>query len=75
MSFWGDSVKAEITDSNLPVKMGKSGNSVEIDGSSMNVEIGIWINPKNYDRASWIPENSRRTRQIVRSILLRGNPG
>ena len=20
--------------------------------------MGIWINPKNYDRASWIPENS-----------------
>ena len=75
MSFGGDSVKAEITDSENPVKMGKFGNSVEIDGSSMSVEIGIWINPQNYDRALWIPENSRRTGQIVRSILLRGNPG
>ena len=75
MSFWGDSVKGEITNSENPVKLAKSGNSVEIDGSSMSVEIGVWVNPKSYGKVSWIPEKSRRTGQIVRSILLRGNPG
>jgi hypothetical protein len=49
--------------------------STEIDGKTDGVEIGIWVNPKNYAREAGTTEKLRTIRRSVRLFLLHGHPG